>query len=197
MSSQASVFISYRRSDSADVCGRANEALTAAFGEHAIFRDIDSIPAGARVRSEIGDTLAKCKAVLVMIGPQWLGARGADGTRRLENPADVVRIEIETALQNPRLRVIPVLINNAHMPGVAELPISLRALRELNAASLRQDPDFHHDITRLIAELSALGVPRVALPAHPTAPISKSTTIISHGPNAKIVGVANIVNFNE
>jgi TIR domain-containing protein len=197
MSSQASVFISYRRSDSADVCGRANEALTAAFGRHAIFRDIGSIPVGARFCSEIGDTLAKCKAVLVMIGPQWVGARDVDGNWRLENPADLVRIEIETALQNPRLRVIPVLINNAPMPGVAELPLSLRALRDLNAASLRQDPDFHHDIAHLIAELSTLGVPRVALPVHPTAPISKSTTIISHGPNAKIVSVAKIVNFNE
>jgi hypothetical protein len=44
------------------------------------------------------------------------------GRRRLENPDDFVRIEIESALDQGK-RVIPVLANKAAMPSAGEWPI--------------------------------------------------------------------------
>jgi hypothetical protein len=59
-----------------------------------------------------------------MIGPQWLtvcereGAR--QGQRRLDDPDDFVRIEVESALARG-IPVIPVLVDGAKMPGAPEV----------------------------------------------------------------------------
>src|SRR5262249_37162883 len=76
-----------------------------------------------------------------------------DGSRRLDNPNDFVRLEIETALKRPRIRIIPVLVNNAAMPGGNELPSSIKALAYKHAALVRNDPDFEWDIKRLIHQI--------------------------------------------
>ena len=49
------------------------------------------------------ESLGQCAVALVLIGREWLGAHTADGARRLDDSADVVRIE--TALG---LTVLPV-----------------------------------------------------------------------------------------
>jgi hypothetical protein len=50
-----------------------------------------------------------------VIGPRWLNARNNDGSPRLDNPTDYVRVEIESALKRD-IRVIPVLVDG----GVVE-----------------------------------------------------------------------------
>src|SRR5688500_13273094 len=92
------IFISYRRSDSADITGRILDKLKAEFGDETVFRDIDSIPFGADFTSHIKNELAACKIALVMIGPEWLTVTTEDGKRRLDNPTDYVRVEVEAAL---------------------------------------------------------------------------------------------------
>ena len=57
-------------------------------------------------------------------GPAWLGAiPGAN--ERIQEEADPVRVEVETALRR-RVPVIPVLIGNTRMPSSEELPPSLK-----------------------------------------------------------------------
>jgi hypothetical protein len=41
-----SIFISYRRDDSADVAGRIYDRLVDSFGEDLVFKDVDNIPFG-------------------------------------------------------------------------------------------------------------------------------------------------------
>jgi hypothetical protein len=67
----------------------------------------------------------QCTVLVAIIGQNW--ARATGGTRRLDEPRDLVRSEIEAALER-NLPVIPVLINRATMPGEADLPPSLAAL---------------------------------------------------------------------
>jgi hypothetical protein len=52
----------------------------------------------------------------------WLGGRRSeDGTRRLDDPDDFVRLELEAALARG-IRVIPVLVDRAPLPRSDSLP---------------------------------------------------------------------------
>jgi hypothetical protein len=82
------VFISYRRNDSGGYAGRIFDRLRADFGADVIFRDVDTIPGGARFRDEIEKHLETCNIVLVIIGPSWLNDRDETGHRRLDDPED-------------------------------------------------------------------------------------------------------------
>ena len=148
------VFISYRRDDSADITGRLYDHLTSRYGSANIFKDVDSIPLGMDFRTHLGDAVAKCEAVIVVIGPRWSGA-APDGTARLNDPGDFVRIEVEQALAR-QIPVIPVLVGGVTMPKADALPDSLRDLVFRNAMQLRPDPDFRGDLSRLFKGLERL-----------------------------------------
>ena len=83
-----------------------------------------------------------------MIGPDWCDKSKAGD--RLEDPHDHVRIEIEAALHRD-IPVIPILVRRATMPDEKDLPEKICDLAYRNGISVRADPDFHQDITRLIA----------------------------------------------
>jgi len=148
-----SIFFSYRRDDTADVAGRIYDAFAARFGRARLFKDVDSIPPGADFGAYIKGILPGCRVALVLIGPHWAEARDAQGARRLDDPADWVRIEIETALAQDGVHVVPVLINGAQLPRAEDLPESLQPLLRRNAAVVRRDPDFRDDVERLMRAL--------------------------------------------
>jgi hypothetical protein len=149
------IFISYRRSDSNDVSGRIYDRLVAHFSKAAVFKDVHSIPYGVDFPTYIQQELAKCKLLLAVIGPTWLTVE-RHGQRRLNDPADWVRIEIEMALENDDITVIPVLVGNTRLPAKTEFPDGLAALASLNSAQARPDPDFHVDMNRLIRRLEEI-----------------------------------------
>jgi TIR domain-containing protein/3-keto-disaccharide hydrolase len=158
------VFMSYRRGDSASITGRVYDRLVARFGAQNIFKDVDNIPPGANFGVYIRDSLRQCAVGLVIIGPHWLDEETEDGARRLDDPQDWVRTEIETAF-SLGLTVIPVLVEGARVPRAAALPEALRELAQINSLQVRNDPDFTHDIARLI---SALERPLAVAPANAT-----------------------------
>jgi TIR domain-containing protein len=149
------IFISYRRRDSADVTGRIYDRLVNHFGEGAVFQDVEDIPLGMDFSEYIQEVVGKCDAFLAIIGNQWLDAADKAGGRRLDNPADNVRIEIESALLR-KIPLIPVLVSGAEMPAADALPESLRKLAMRNATHVRPNPDFRSDMTRLIEGLEEL-----------------------------------------
>ena len=146
------VFISYRRSDSADVTGRIYDRLVDSFGRQAVFKDVDDIPLGADFRQYINTIIQGCNHVLVVIGRDWIDAKHPDHSLRLHDPRDFVRIEIEAALEQD-VPIIPLLVSGAHMPVDVQLPDSIKDLAFRNGIAIRPDPDFHHDMDRLIAGL--------------------------------------------
>jgi hypothetical protein len=143
------IFISYRRDDSAGYAGRLFDILTDHFGAKNVFIDIDTIEPGKDFRTVIADAVGRCDVMLVLIGKHWLSMVDAQGRRRLDDPHDWVRIEITTAVAKRRVRVIPVLVGNAPMPGDDELPEELKDLHWRNAIEL-SDGRFQHDTQKLI-----------------------------------------------
>ncbi len=145
-----SVFISYRRSDSIAFTGRIYDRLTAAFGKNNVFKDVDNIRPGEDFRQVLDRALNRSDVLLVIIGTSWLMIADDYGNRRLNDPKDYVRIEIETGLKRDDVLVIPVLVNDAEMPPTDSLPSTLRDLAYRNNVSVRNDPDFNNDINSLI-----------------------------------------------
>ncbi|HSL44990.1 MAG TPA: SUMF1/EgtB/PvdO family nonheme iron enzyme [Anaerolineales bacterium] len=144
------IFISYRRADSRYVVDRIRDRLIAAYGEEAVFRDIESIPLGMNFADVLEEATSTCNVMLVVIGTQWTTITDAQGNKRLFDPGDYTRIEVETGLKHKEILVIPVLVMNATMPGPKDIPESLADLLFRNAISVRNDPDFNPDMQRLI-----------------------------------------------
>ena len=169
----AKIFISYRREDSADICGRIYDRLAEHFGRDAVFKDVDAIPFGVDFRRHLEDILAQCAAELVVIGPDWLEATDSAG-RRLDDPADFVRIEVESGLGRD-IPVIPLFVYGASMPEADRLPPSLAELTTRNGIPVRPDPDFHRDMDRLIRQLEEHVPPQLVDAETLAAPPSPST----------------------
>ena len=148
------IFISYRRDDSRGYAGRLQGDLSRRYSDEHVFRDIE-IPPGADFGEYITSLVDKCNVVLAIIGPGWLDARDREGERRLDNPQDWVRLEIERALEREGVEVIPVLVDGAKLPPREELPESLLALRRRNAFEL-SDRRWDYDVDQLGKHLDTL-----------------------------------------
>lgn len=158
------VFISYRRGDSAGHAGRLRDCLEEALGRDAVFLDVNDIPPGTPFGKLIVDRIAAAESVVAVISRYWLEARDEAGRRRLDDPGDWVRREVETALQLGK-RLIPVLVGGASMPGTADLPPSLQALAGLHAVII-EEAHFQRDAEALA---EALEQGRASAPEAPLA----------------------------
>ncbi|MFK7892974.1 MAG: toll/interleukin-1 receptor domain-containing protein [Granulosicoccus sp.] len=121
------IFISYRRTDSADVTGRIGDRLRLHFGSDNVFTDVDDIPLGVDFRAVLDAAVSQCDVVLVVIGRDWVSSTNKAGELRLSDPADFVRIEIESALRRD-IPVIPLLVRGAGMPQPSPLPEPIKQL---------------------------------------------------------------------
>jgi len=146
------IFISYRRLDSADITGRLADKLGQRFGGESVFKDVDSIISGSDFKIQIEQAVKKCSLFVAVIGPDWFGTRSAEGNARLDNANDFVRLEVEAALNNG-IPVIPVLVHDALMPEEHTLPRSLSSLALRQGIFLHGDPHFHRDSDRLIRDI--------------------------------------------
>jgi hypothetical protein len=143
------IFISYRRKDGADVVGRIYEYLTRQFGTDMVFEDVYAIPLGVNFKEYLMTATQNCSVLLAVMGDGWLAIDSATGKSRLQDEEDWVRAEIEAALSR-EIPVIPLLIRDAFIPSKEQLPASLEKLTAMNGLRLRPDPDFQHDMNRLI-----------------------------------------------
>jgi hypothetical protein len=145
------IFVSYRREDAAYPAGWLFDRLVDHFGEGRVFRDVDSIELGDDFVERIMSAVGSCAVLLTVIGARWLTVTGKGGQRRLDDPEDFVRVEIEAAFARD-VRVIPVLVDGAQMPQVTELPVSLGSLAHRQALELSPNR-FRLDTAQLLEEL--------------------------------------------
>ena len=142
------VFISYRREDSAFPAGWLYDRLCAHLGSDNVFKDVDSIDPGDDFDRVIGDAVGSCQVLLALIGDRWLDITDGTGHRRLDDPEDFVRLEIEAAMRRD-VRVIPILVGRAPLPSSEQLPDSLRGLIRRQAIELSPNR-FEPDVARLV-----------------------------------------------
>ena len=126
-----SIFISYRRGDSAFIAEAIRASLANSIGESEVFLDSKSIPIGADFRNQIKSTMADCKVLIVVVGDKWL--KDSSGTSESE---DFVFHEIEEALSR-KVPILPVLVEGAKMPALNQLPLKLQQFCYLNALEVR------------------------------------------------------------
>jgi hypothetical protein len=145
------IFISYRREETAYAAGWLFAQLADHFGDGQVFKDVDSIQFGDDFVEVITSAVGSCDVLLALIGDEWLTITDEHGRRRLDDPDDFVRLEIEAALTR-NVRVIPILVEGARMPRADELPDSLVRLARRHALEL-SPARFDFDTGRLLKVL--------------------------------------------
>ena len=105
-----SVFISYRKDDSAGWATQLARELRSRLGESAVFiDDTTGIPYGSQWPDRIAIALDQCRIFLPVIAPSW---QSEENIKRLNHPDDWVRRELLTA-NGRRVLSIPVFVNEA------------------------------------------------------------------------------------
>src|SRR6516225_8231796 len=144
------IFINYRRDDSASHALAVAQYFETEFGKSNIFIDVDRLRAGLKYK------FRQCKVMLAIIGPNWVDARDEKtGNRRIDDPEDWVRVEIERALAR-KIPVIPVLVAGATLPSKSDLPQSLQPLLDHHRATLTT----RHGMAGLARDVADLTVRR-------------------------------------
>ena len=134
-SSSGGIFLSYRRQDAAPYARLLQYQLSERFPDAHVFMDLDSVEAGLDFAEVIRDAVGSSSVLVALIGRQWATVSDEEGRRRLDDPDDYVRFEVQTALERG-VRVIPVLVDGARPLRQQQLPAGLHKLARLNALEL-------------------------------------------------------------
>lgn len=143
-----SIFISYRRDDSAYPAQMIRSRLVQDYGASSVFMDIDNVPLGVDFRIHINQAVAKCDLFIAVIGEYWEGKSVGSPTRRIDSPTDFVRLELEAALSRG-IPVVPVLVGKAQPPKAEDLPPSLSDIAFRNAAEVRPGKEVEAQLASL------------------------------------------------
>jgi len=150
---QGGVFINYRGADSRSYSALLHLEMSKRFGADLVFLDRESIPAGSDYREQLLQGIRQASIVLAVIGPDWLTATNAGGSRCIDDPTDWVRQELAEAFSS-KVRVIPVLTDHGSVPTDTELPADLAALSRCQYRQLRHH-DASTDLDRIATDLTA------------------------------------------
>jgi TIR domain len=142
------VFLSYRREDAAPYARLLQRDLGERLPDTRVFMDLDSIEPGLDFAEVIREAVGSCAVLVALIGRQWATLTDEEGHRRLDNPDDFVRLEVQEALERA-VRVVPVLVDGARPLRQQQLPSGLQKLARLNALELSYGR-YEYDAERLL-----------------------------------------------
>ena len=148
------VFICYRREDSPGAARAIHDRVVQWLERENVFLDVDDIDLGVDWLDVLTQRVGACDALVVVIGRTWVSGTDKDNRRRLDDPDDFVRIEIEAAL-NRDVPVIPVLVDGAVMPKTGELPDSLKSLARRQGIEISH-ARFNADVEKLTRVLASI-----------------------------------------
>ncbi len=160
MKQKSIIFINYRRDDTSgyarvihdkliEKINSFDSAFDASF-HVGVFMDVETISAGINFEDFIKHSLNSSLVVIVLIGKDWLSTK-KDRGKRLDDPADYVRMEIITAL-NKGIPILPILLQGSKMPAAEDLPLPLAPLSKINALEIR-DSNFESDLQEVVGTI--------------------------------------------
>jgi hypothetical protein len=117
------IFISYRRASNQWAIERLYEVLADKFGADDVFFDRVAIEPGADWLASLDREIAQASAVILVFSKEWAGDK-PDGSRRIDQPDDMVRRELITANRHGR-PIFPVIIDDSAPPNASQLPEGL------------------------------------------------------------------------
>jgi pterin-4a-carbinolamine dehydratase len=138
---EVSIFISYRRDDDAARAAMLDRIISGTFNEPShpqkvrIYRDT-SARLGVAWPEEVRDRCSSADIVLVVIGPKWLEAKDQYSRRRIDQPDDWVRQEIELARDRT---VIPIAFGGLAIPPAEALHETISYLASRQGVSVRDE----------------------------------------------------------
>jgi TIR domain len=147
-SSLRGIFLSYRREDAAPYARLLKFQLSERFPDAQVFMDLDSIEAGLDFAEVITEAVDSSVVLVALIGRQWATLVDEQGQRRLDDPDDLVRFEVQMALEQG-VRVIPVLVDGARPLRQQQLPSELSKLARFNALEVSYGR-YDYDAGRLL-----------------------------------------------
>jgi hypothetical protein len=166
MPAAARIFVSYRSSDGRDKATALARDLGRVFGDEQVFLDKDDLRGGSAWRAEVTQALGRRPVLLLLVTPGLLADTDERGRRRIDDPDDPVRRELQAAL-DAGAGVIPVLCDGVEAaPPAGALPPPFDRLSELTWRRLRAY-DWAADLARLVADLEAAGLERREPPPTP------------------------------
>ncbi|MGB3444682.1 MAG: TIR domain-containing protein [Actinophytocola sp.] len=130
------MFVNYRTADARFGAAAAYEELARRFGGERVFLDHVSLAPGEVYPDGIRAALEQTRVLVVLIGPEWLGAAADTGLRPVDRAGDWVRREIRRAVERD-VAIIPVLLDGTPMPAPASLPPDIRDLTTRQAVEVR------------------------------------------------------------
>jgi TIR domain len=148
---KARLFLSYRRKENKWAVGHVRDRLYAEFGIEGVFFDNESIDSGESWKGRIEAEVKGCSAVVMVYGSAWAGPLD-DGSRRIDNPDDVVRFELVQAHRHGK-PILPVVIDEALPPSPADLPADLQFLSALHFGHLSAAESLDRQTSRLIMNI--------------------------------------------
>ena len=143
------IFINYRKALSFDQAQLLHELLAQYFKRSELFLDDQNIEGGSNWVSELEAQVRGSAVVLVLLPEGWVDATDERGSRRIDNPDDFVRFEIVTALQRG-IEVIPLVVDNAALPKLQDLPQVLWPLLNIQYLDFRRTS--YRDDAKTIAD---------------------------------------------
>src|ERR1700738_1958706 len=103
------IFVAYRRADTAEISRMVFQSLIRLLPPDKVFIDIDQIPLGVDFVRFLEERIREARLVIAIIGDNWLGVDRKSGKRRIDDPLDFLRLELEIALKHS-LAILTVLV---------------------------------------------------------------------------------------
>jgi TIR domain len=142
------IFISYRRATNAFAVQAVFERLVSAFGEDRVFLDRRSLEPGEDWLQSLDREVARATAVVMVFSQEWFGTQ-ADGTRRIDEPGDMVRRELVAANRYGRA-IIPVIVDASGPLYGSQLPKGLEFIGKHQFLTLDPKSDaFENQLAKL------------------------------------------------
>lgn len=146
------VFLCYRNTHGGFVAAALRQRLVRELGDDNVVYARENFDPAPDIPEALGRAIRACDVLLVVIHPRWEEETDGRGGRRLEDPRDYVRLEIETAL-GLDMPILPVLLEPAVMPREADLPPSLQALATRNGSRVQPEPELEEDVGPLLERI--------------------------------------------